>query len=214
MPACGNGSISFIGRRCAVCKRSRSRTSRLTGTRRKFEAINIVLDTQQKICYSSNSMARQLKLALPEWGGKRKGAGRPRTRAHPGLEGPGVPHLERPELNPRHPVHVTLRVQPGIGYLRAQRRTAVILEALEAANQREDFQVVDYVILGNHLHLIVEADDEIALSRGMQALGIRIAMRLNRLQNRRGAVFVDRYHAHALGSRREVANALRYLESN
>jgi len=159
-------------------------------------------------------MARQLKLDLPEWGGKRAGAGRPRTLDHPGLDGPGVPHLTRPELNPRHPVHVTLRVQPGIAYLRAQRRTAVILASLRAVNRRDDFQVVDYVILGNHLHLIVEADDEVALSRGMQALGIRLGMRLNRLQNRRGGVFVDRYHAHALGSRREVAHALRYIAGN
>src|SRR5258706_8059664 len=117
-------------------------------------------------------MRKQLKLALPEWGGRRKGAGRPRTVPHPGLEGPGVPHLERPELNPRHPVHVTLRVQPGIGYLRAQRRAAAIVDALRAVSGRGDFQVVDYVILGNHLHLLVEADDARALSRGMQALAI------------------------------------------
>src|SRR5260221_9518687 len=160
------------------------------------------------------SMAWQLKLELPEWGGRRAGAGRPRTLEHPGLEGPGVPHLARPGLNPRHPVHVTLRVQPGIGYLRAQRRAALILAALEAANERDDFQVVDYVILGNHLHLLVEADDEVALSRGMQALGIRLAMRLNRLQNRHGGVFLDRYPAHPPPSRRESAHPLRYPQHN
>lgn len=117
-------------------------------------------------------------------------------------------------LNPRHPVHVTLRVQPGIGYLRSQRRALALIEAFRVVSGRDDFQVVDYVILGNHLHLLVEADDAEALSRGMQALGIRVAMRLNSLQNRRGAVFVDRYHAHALGSRREVANALKYIAGN
>src|SRR5207248_4517249 len=91
-------------------------------------------------------MARQLKLALPEWGGRREGAGRPRTLPHPGLQTPGIPHLERPELNPRHPVHVTLRVQPGIGYLRSQLRAAAIVAALKAVSVRDDFQVVDYVI--------------------------------------------------------------------
>ena len=111
-------------------------------------------------------------------------------------------------------MHVTLRVQPGIGYLRSQRRAQVILGAMRAVNGRDDFQVVDYVILGNHLHLLVEAENEDALSRGMQALGIRLGMRLNRLQNRRGAVFTDRYHAHALRSRREVANAFRYIVHN
>src|SRR5256885_5499491 len=159
-------------------------------------------------------MAGQLKLKLPQWGGKRRGAGRPRMRKHPGLVGPGVPHLERPELNRRHPVHVTLRVQPGIGYLRAQRRMPVILSALQSVNRRKDFPVIDYVILGNHLHLIVEAEDEAALSRGMPAIAIRIGKRLNRLQNRRGGVFVDRYHAHHLKTRRETAHALRYLQQN
>jgi REP element-mobilizing transposase RayT len=107
-----------------------------------------------------------------------------------------------------------MRVRPGIGYLRTQRRAQVVLEAIEAVNRRGDFQVVDYVILGNHLHLIVEADDETALARGMQALNIRVAIQLNSLQNRRGPVYVDRYHAHVLKSRREVSHALRYLQRN
>ena len=158
-------------------------------------------------------MIRQRKLPLPEWGGKREGAGRPRTRAHPGLQGPGVPHLARPEHKKRHPVHVTLRVQPGVAYLRRQRSAGAIVSAIELA-RRDDFQVVDYVILGNHLHLIVEADDADALSRGMQRLGIRVAKRLNALQRRSGGVFVDRYHAHALATPREVAHALRYLRTN
>lgn len=147
------------------------------------------------------------------WGGRREGAGRPRTRAHPGLIGPGVPHLARPKHKARHPVHLTLRVRPGIGYLRTQRRAKIILDAVEAA-RRGGFQIVDYVILGNHLHFIGEAEDEVALARGMQRLEIRIAKRLNRLQNRRGGVFADRYHVHALKTPREVARAVRYLRTN
>lgn len=155
-------------------------------------------------------MPKQLKLPLPQWGGKREGAGRPRTRPHPGLEGPGVPHLLREQVNPRHPVHVTLKVRPGIGYLRAQRRARAIVRALNESGLR----VVHYSIQGNHLHLIVEVDDNEMLARGMQGLAIRIAKRLNALQNRRGPVFVDRYHAHMLRSRRETANAVRYLYRN
>ena len=122
--------------------------------------------------------------------------------------------MARPEHKARHPVHLTLRVRPGIGYLRAQRRAKIILDAINAANRCDDFQVVDYVILGNHLHLIAEADSAAALSRGMQRLEIRIAKRLNSLQNRRGGVFADRYHAHALRTPREVAHATRYLKTN
>ena len=167
------------------------------------------------ICYSNRTM-RQTVFRFPKpkkWGGKRDGAGRPRTREHPGLVGPGVPHTTRPRHKARLPVHLTLRVQPGIGYLRAQRRANAVLACIEAA-RTDDFQVVDYVILGNHLHFIAEATDATALARGMQRLEIRLAKRLNRLQNRRGGVFVDRYHAHALTTPREVAHAVRYLRTN
>ncbi|SRR5712692_377405 len=157
-------------------------------------------------------MGRQLELALPKWGGRRKGAGRPRKREHPGLLKPGVPHLRRPDFAARNPIHVTQRVQPGVGFLRSQLRAKIIEEALRAVGGR--MRVVHYSIQGNHLHLIVEVESTQDLSRAMQALAIRIARRLNALAARKGAVFVDRYHAHALATRREVAHAVRYVLDN
>jgi REP element-mobilizing transposase RayT len=159
-------------------------------------------------------MAKQLALSLPRWGGRRKGAGRPRTRAHPELKGPGVPHLKRSALAARHPVHVTLRVLSGVGYLRAWSRTRLLETAFHEARLRFGMRIVHYSIQGNHLHLIVEAESALALARGMQGLATRIARRLNVLAARRGAVFVDRYHSHALRTRREVANAIRYVLGN
>jgi REP element-mobilizing transposase RayT len=164
------------------------------------------------MCYSSG-VTRQLELELPKWGGRRKGAGRPRTQPHPGLVGEGVPHLQREDFAARHPVHVTIRVQPGVGYLRSQSRAQIIRAAIDEM-ERFGVRVIDYSIQGNHLHLIVEAQDAAALSRGMQSLGIRIAKRLNALSGRHGGVLADRYHAHVLRSRREVANAVRYVLRN
>jgi hypothetical protein len=68
---------------------------------------------------------------------------------------------------------------------------------------------------GNHLHLIVEARDKEALSRGLRRIEIRMAKRLNKLMGRRsGQVFPDRYHAHILKTPTEVANALAYVRGN
>ncbi len=159
-------------------------------------------------------MAPQLVFDLPKWGGRRKGAGRPRTRAHPGLNGPGVPHTRKAEIASSHPLHITQRVQPGVGYLRAYRRAKVIENAFAVAKDRFGMRVVHYSIQGNHLHLIVEVESTKALARGMQALAIRIAKRLNALAARKGAVFVDRYHSHELRTRRETANAVRYVVRN
>jgi REP element-mobilizing transposase RayT len=159
-------------------------------------------------------MSRQLSLPLRKRGGRRKGAGRPRTRPHPGLLGPGVPHLRREAFPARYPVHVTLRVQQGVGYLRGYQRAKVVEDALREARERFGVRIVHYSIQGNHLHLIVEADNRRALSRAMQGLATRIARRLNALAHRRGSVFVDRYHAHILSSRRAVAHAVRYVLGN
>ena len=156
-------------------------------------------------------MATQLFFDLPQWGGARAGAGRPRTRLHPGLEGPGVPHLPRPDFAARHPVHVTMRLQAGVGYLRSQSRARIIREALKAAR---GCRVVHYSIQGNHLHLIVEAESPAALSRAIQRLATRVARRLNALARRSGGVFVDRYHSRPLKTPREVRNAIRYVTTN
>src|SRR5438874_2328525 len=158
--------------------------------------------------------ARQLALDFPQWGGRRAGAGRARKHARPGLKGTEVPHRQRPELSPRHPVHVTIGFVPGLGYLRAYSRARAVEQVLREACDRFGVRIVHYTIQGIHLHLIVEAEDARALSRAMQGLCIRLAKRLNALARRHGRVLVDRYHAHALRSRREVANAVRYVIDN
>jgi len=139
---------------------------------------------------------------------------RPPSRGRPPRRDSGVSHLRREDLSRHHPVHVTLRTATGVGYLRRQRIVGAIEEAFRQARVRFGMRIVHYSIQGNHLHLIVEAEDREALARGMQGLAIRVAKTLNRLFNRKGRVWADRYHSHVLQARREVANALRYVLGN
>jgi len=62
--------------------------------------------------------------------------------------------------------------------------------------------------------MIVESTDRTCLSRGMQGLLIRIARGLNRLWQRVGKVFADRYHDHILRTPRETRHALAYVLNN
>jgi hypothetical protein len=73
---------------------------------------------------------------------------------------------------------------------------------------------VHYSVQGNHLHLLVEARDEKALSRGMNGLGVRVARGLNKVMRRRGKVLDDRYHGHILRTPTEVRRARAYLLQN
>lgn len=158
--------------------------------------------------------SKQLALPFPKRGGKQPGAGRPRLREYPGVIGSLVPHLKREPFTSRHAVHVTQRLLPGVGHLRKQGPAKVVQRAFADAAERHGMRIAHYSIQGNHLHLVVEADDAQALSRGMQGLTVRIARRLNRRLHRRGGVFADRFHARVLESRRQVANAIRYVVGN
>ena len=60
------------------------------------------------------SRIRQTTFKQFNWGGKRRGAGR-----KPKGERAGVSHAKRPEINPRHPLHVTLKLEAGISTLRS-----------------------------------------------------------------------------------------------
>jgi REP element-mobilizing transposase RayT len=110
-------------------------------------------------------------------------------------------------------VHVTLRVGPGLPSLRSQVLGGLVRRALRDTWRRW-FRVIHFSIQSNHLHLLVEADDGKALSRGSAALTIRIARRLNALLRRSGTVFPERYHDRPLKTPREVRNAIVYVLMN
>lgn len=142
-------------------------------------------------------------------GGPRKGAGR-----KPIGDRAGVSHRQRNALASRHPAHITVKLQSHLPKLRNRAEYAALREAFAKGNNRFGFRLCHYAILNDHLHFLVEAKDRQALSRGLQGLLIRIARALNKLWQRRGKVFADRYHDHVLETPREVKNALRYVFGN
>ena len=125
-----------------------------------------------------------------------------------------VPHRRRAALAARFPVHVTMRVAVGLPSLRRLSTFWVVRRALVEGARRGGFRVNHYSVQSNHVHLICEATDRDALSRGMQGLAVRIARRLNRLWRRRGAVWSERYHDRILRSPKEVRFALGYVLNN
>jgi len=97
--------------------------------------------------------------------------------------------------------------------LRSDRAFPAVRRALYVAS-RGNFRIIHFTVQDDHLHLIVEADDTRALSRGMRGLAIRVARAVNRALGRRGAVWGDRFHARALTTPRAVRNALVYVLMN
>jgi len=152
---------------------------------------------------------QQLELApRSKHGGRRPGAGRPR------IHDPGREHRRRPSLSPTVPLHVTLRMEARVYNLRSDRSFRVIERALLAATQRDDARIVHFSVQGNHIHMLVEADERRALSSAMRSLAIRIGLGMNRLMRSSGKVIAHRYHARQLRTPTEVYRALGYVRRN
>jgi REP element-mobilizing transposase RayT len=151
---------------------------------------------------------RQEVFQFRTWGGKRPGAGRKPTGVRP-----GVSHVTRPKHDRRCPVHVTLRAARGVPSLRKQAIFVDIRRAIGRAS-RESFRIVHFSVQSDHVHLLVEADDKLSLSRGTSGLVIRVARAVNRRLRRRGRLWSDRFHARELRTPREVRHVIAYVLMN
>ena len=149
------------------------------------------------------------QLELPTWGGRRKNAGR-KPKSSP----PKVSHKRRASHLARFPVHAVLRVRKEILSLRRADVFAAVMKGIRTGCARPGFRLVHFSAQSNHTHLLLEATDARSLSRGMQALTIRLARAINRQLRRTGEVFADHYFARDLKTPAEVRRAVRYVLDN
>jgi hypothetical protein len=79
---------------------------------------------------------------------------------------------------------------------------------------------VHFSIQEDHVHLIVEgqdpgaADERDILRRGLTGLASSLARLINKVLERRGAVWADRHHRRDLATPTEVRNSLLYVLQN
>jgi REP element-mobilizing transposase RayT len=171
---------------------------------------------------------RQGDLFMPKTRRRRRGKKLGRPRKNPARA--SAAHKPRPEHEKRFPVHVVLRVASVVGSLRKRFMYRALREATIAVALRElaydhvkgAFRIVHLSIQRTHVHLLVEADNKLALSRGMQSFQISAAKHINReysvraklVERRRGNVFVDRFHQEVIKTPRQARRSLAYVLNN
>ena len=146
-------------------------------------------------------MAKQLKLNLYKGsrGGRRPGSGRKRIHSK------GVAHRVREKVQMRHAMHVNFKYCTTI---RHKRGLSLLKRAILNA-RKKGLRVIHFSLQSNHIHLILEAQDNAILTRGMRSLTVTIAKGLGK-----GRVQLERYHLHILRSIRETRNAVHYVLFN
>jgi putative transposase len=94
--------------------------------------------------------------------------GRPRKR-----DG-GVSHARR-VVNPRQPLHVTLKMKDHVWQLRSRRCFRILERAFYRGCGLFGSRVCQFSVQHNYVHMVVEATDPVALARALQ--GWRFAWR-------------------------------------
>jgi REP element-mobilizing transposase RayT len=156
--------------------------------------------------------AVQRQLAFRDKDGRRHRAGRPRSKDS------GIPHTRREEFSLKHPLHVTLKICEGLPSMRKRRAFKAVMRSFAGGKlgvkDKGGFRLTQFAVLGNHIHLMVEADSREHLASAMGGLTTRLARALNKVWQRSGKVFAARYHDVVLNSPSRVKNALNYILHN
>lgn len=165
--------------------------------------INPLVPSNPSLLHMPLSMAKKRQLELNIYkgkrGGRRPGAGRKRIHSR------GVAHREREHVNHRLPMHINFKYRLSI-------RNKECLKILKRAilNARGwGLRIIHFSLQSNHVHLIVEADNNEILTRGMRSLTVTMAKRIAK-----GRIQLERYHLHVLRSLRETRNAVFYVLQN
>lgn len=144
---------------------------------------------------------QQMKFNLNRgtWGGRRPGSGRKRFHSS------GVAHRTRERVTRRTPLHINFKYQTQI-------RNKLCLRLLKRAimnSRAQGLRVIHFSLQSNHIHLIVECDNNAILTKGMRSLTVTFAKGL-----KVGRVQVDRYHLHVLKTLKETKHAVWYVLFN
>ena len=88
------------------------------------------------------------------------------------------------------------------------------LECLKSACKRYRVAVHAYVLMTNHVHLLMQPEDEAGISRVMQSLGRRYVQYINHTYRRSGTLWEGRYKSSLINAEEYLLACYRYIELN
>lgn len=136
-----------------------------------------------------------------------------RQAAHPAIAVSS--NMRRPRLElPGIPLHITQRgVNRGATFTDDEDRLA-FLDDLRLAATAQGVSMHGWVLMSNHVHLLVSAGQAGAASRMMQALGRRYVRGFNARHVRTGPLWEGRFRSCLVDSECYLLTCLRYIELN
>lgn len=136
-----------------------------------------------------------------------KGAGRP------AIHDRGVRHIARDKVTRNTSLHLTIKIERVKAGLKNKDVVKQLHESIKKA-RKMGLRVIHYTLEFDHLHLLVETDNNDQLSKGMQSFGISFSKGINKIKQEAGKVYKTRYHFRKLKTPKEIKNVIHYILGN
>ena len=115
---------------------------------------------------------------------------------------------------PHHPVHIIQRGNNRSATFYTEDNYRFYLDALSKASRRYGCAVHAYVLMTNHVHLLLSATTEAGISAFMQSVGRRYVRYLNNTYNRTGTLWEGRFKSSLIQDDHYYLTCSRYIELN
>lgn len=115
---------------------------------------------------------------------------------------------------PGQPQHVIQRGNNRDPIFAADDDYRFYLQCLKEAADAQGLAVHAYVLMTNHVHLLVTPETESSLSKTMQSIGRRYVQYFNYAYGRTGTLWEGRYKSTLIDSERYLLTCMRYIELN
>lgn len=115
---------------------------------------------------------------------------------------------------PGQPQHVILRGNNRTEIFCAEADYRFYLEKLQSACNKHGCDIHAYVLMTNHVHLLISPKDEQSLPKTMQMLGRYYVQYYNYRYQRTGTLWEGRYRATLIDTEAYLLTCMRYIELN
>ena len=110
--------------------------------------------------------------------------------------------------------HVTARANHKEMLMEQDTTKQMFLEVLARAKQKFEFELDNFVIMGNHFHLIIQPLGDTSLSKIMKWILQTFAIRYNRANGLWGHFWGDRYYSWIIPTLQDFLRTFTYLDEN
>ena len=117
-------------------------------------------------------------------------------------------------LVPGATYHVTSRINGGDNRLRQKEIKNLYLEVIMWAKKRFPFELNNFSVMDNHIHLVIKPLRNASLSKIMQWISSVFAKRWNKLHHRSGHVWGERFFSRIIVGIVDFMRVFMYIDDN